>query len=108
MRIGILFPHPTFYVKRALFHSLGYYKLDYRVAADYELMTRFLVNGVNLGRVPRVLVRMREGGISTTGFFWRIHQNHEIVRACRENGIYTNLLLVALKIPFKLAGYLVR
>jgi hypothetical protein len=54
------------------------------------------------------MVKMREGGISTTGFWWRIHQNLEIVRACRENGIYTNILLIALKIPVKLAGYIFR
>ena len=108
IRFGIMIPHPTFYVKRSLFDTLGNYKLNYRVSADFELMTRFIVGGVKLGRLPEVMVKMREGGVSTTGFWWRIHQNLEILRACRENGIYTNILIVALKIPFKLAGYLTR
>lgn len=108
LRFGIVFPHPTFYVKRALFDELGYYKLNYRVSADFELLTRFIIRGVKLGRLSEVMVKMREGGISTTGIWGRIHQNMEIVRACRENGIYTNILLVALKIPVKLAGYIFR
>ncbi len=108
IRFGIMLPHPTFYVKRALFEKFGYYKLTYRVSADFELMARFMVRGARLARLPKMLVKMREGGISTTGFRWRIHQNLEIVRACRENGIYTNPLLLAFKIPVKLAGYLAR
>ncbi|UTW07495.1 glycosyltransferase family 2 protein [Pseudomonas benzenivorans] len=108
IRFGFMCPHPTFYVKRRFFDELGFYRLGYRVSADFELMTRFMRNGVKLGRNPHVMVKMREGGISTTGFWWRIHQNMEIVRACKENGIYTNIFMVALKIPFKLIGYLKR
>jgi hypothetical protein len=48
---------------------------------------------------------MREGGISSSGLKWRIHQNSEIVRACRENHLYTNLALVAMKLPFKLLSF---
>jgi len=108
IRFGMMFPHPTFYIRRSLFDSLGFYKLEYRVASDFELMTRFIKSGVKLGRHPELMVKMRQGGLSTSGCVTRIRQNMEIVRACRENGIYTNLLMVALKIPFKLANYLVR
>ncbi|MEJ1336283.1 MAG: glycosyltransferase family 2 protein [Candidatus Sedimenticola sp. (ex Thyasira tokunagai)] len=108
VRFGFMCPHPTFYVKRKLFDSFGFYKLGYRAAADFELIVRFMKRGAALGRNATVMVRMREGGISTTGFWQRIHQNFEIVRACRENGIYTNIFMVALKVPMKLIGYLVR
>ena len=106
MRFGFMLPHPTFYARRELFEKLGNYKTDYRVAADFELLCRFLRKGINYVRIDDVLVSMRDGGISSTGFWWRIHQNLEIVRACRGNGIYTNILLVSLKVPFKLASYL--
>jgi hypothetical protein len=100
-----MLPHPTFYVRPNLFKKFGYYKLGYRVSADFELMTRFIKGGAKLLRNPRVMVKMREGGISSNGFWWRVHQNFEIVRACRENGIYTNILMVMFKVPFKLASY---
>ena len=108
VRIGLMIPHAGFYAKRELFEKFGYYKLDYRVAADFELMARFMKNGAVLGRFPRTMVKMRNGGISSNGFFWRVHQNFEIVRACRENGIYTNILLLLLKIPSKLLSYIRR
>ena len=105
---GLIVPHPTLYLRPKIFQKLGFYKLDYRVAADFELMARFIKGGVKLGRNPQVMVKMREGGISSNGFWWRVHQNFEIVRACRENGIYTNIFMLLLKIPFKLATYIRR
>ena len=103
-----MIPHPTFYARRELFEKFGSYKLGYRVSADFELMARFFTKSVKMARYPAVMVKMRDGGISTTGFWWRVHQNLEIVRACKENGIYTNIFMVAMKIPFKLASYLKR
>jgi len=105
IKYGLMLPHPSFYVKKTIFDKLGYYKLNYRVAADFELLARFLVNNVVSKRLNIISVRMRQGGVSSNGFLWRIHQNFEIVRACKENKIYTNILLVSLKIPIKLFSY---
>lgn len=102
IKFGIMLPHPTFYAKREVYKAVGDYKLTYRVAADFEFITRCIVQNITLKRVPVIAVKMREGGISSSGLRWRIHQNMEIVRACRENGIKTNLFLVAMKLPYKL------
>lgn len=105
IRFGLMLPHPTLYLKREVFSNFGFYKLTYRVAADFEFITRLVMGGVVLKRLPKVMVKMRDGGISSTGVWWRIHQNIEIARACRENGLYTNLLMVSAKLPFKLLSY---
>jgi glycosyltransferase involved in cell wall biosynthesis len=108
LRIGIMFPHATFYVRRTLFERWGAYKAGYPIVADFELITRFIVKGAVLGRHPRIMVKMRNGGISNAGFRSVVRQNFDIVRACRENGIYTNIFLLMLKIPSKLMGYVRR
>jgi glycosyltransferase involved in cell wall biosynthesis len=105
IRFGIMIPHPTFYARRRLFEQFGCYKLGYRVSADFELMTRFIKHGIKFSRHDESMVKMRQGGISTTGFWWKVHQNMEIVRACKDNGIYTNIFMVAMKVPFKVASY---
>jgi len=106
IRFGFMIPHPTFYAKRSLFDKLGFYKLDYRVAADFELMARFFKAGIRVNRINSVIVSMREGGISSAGLKWRIHQNMEISRACNENGIFTLFPLLIIKLPFKLLSFL--
>lgn len=108
IRFGFMVPHPTFYAKRELFSKFGNYKLNYRVAADFELMTRFFNAQVKTKRVNEIVIAMREGGISSSGLKWRFHQNLEIVRACRENGIYTNILLLAIKVPFKILSFFMK
>ncbi|MER2493222.1 glycosyltransferase family 2 protein [Catenovulum sediminis] len=106
IRYGFMIPHPTFYARRELFKQFGFYKLNYRVAADFELMARFILNGIKMKRIDKILVSMREGGISSNGIHWRIHQNAEIVRACKENGLKTSLALLTLKLPFKLLSFI--
>ena len=102
IKFGLMLPHPTFYVRKRCYDSLGGYKTNYRVAADFELLTRFMSKGIKSIRLPIISVKMREGGISSSGLLWRVHQNFEIVRACKENGIYSNILFVMLKLPYKL------
>lgn len=106
LRWGIMFPHATFYVKRELFEKFGFYKLDYPVVADFELITRFLKRGIRIGRYPHVMVKMRTGGVSNTSIWSVFRHNFDIARACRENGIYSNIFMMLPKIPSKLMGYL--
>jgi hypothetical protein len=55
---------------------------------------------------PKPVVRMRSGGASTAGISRNWILNQEIVRACKENGIYSNMAMLLLKIPAKLWGRL--
>ena len=96
--------HPALYLKRELFQLYGGFKTDYRIAADYELVARlFWLHRISYRYLPEVLVKMRIGGVSTRGIKSNYILSKEIVRACGENGIRTNLLKVALKYPLKLA-----
>ncbi|MFA0542207.1 glycosyltransferase family 2 protein [Vibrio sp. 10N.222.52.B7] len=108
IKFGLMLPHPTFYVRQSVYNTCGLYKTNYRVAADFELIARCVSKGIILNRVPKITVKMREGGVSSSGLMWRVHQNSEIVRACRENGIYTNLAMIALKLPYKVLTLLTR
>lgn len=94
-RFGYMPPHPSFYVRRKLFEKLGYYKTDYKIAADFELVLRFLlINKIRYKYLEMPFVSMRSGGVSNKTVGSNITLNKEIARACRENGIYTNYLLI--------------
>ena len=105
IRFGFMLPHPTFYIKKVKYDEFGTYKLDYRVAADFELIARHITKGIRLARIPHILIKMREGGISSSGLLWRIHQNIEISKACNSNGIRTSIFLIMFKLPFKLLSF---
>ncbi|TRX50236.1 glycosyltransferase [Fulvivirga sp. M361] len=92
---GFMPPHPSFFVRKKYYDKLGVYKIDYKIASDYELLIRFLaVNKLNYKYLPIEMVKMRTGGASTKNWKSNTVLNKEIIRACRENGLKTNYLMV--------------
>lgn len=97
-RYGFMPAHPTFFTYRKYFEEFGYYKTDYKIAADYELLIRFLyTHHLNSKYLPLDFMKMRTGGASTASIKSNLLLNKEIVRACRENGIWTCMPLLFLK-----------
>jgi glycosyltransferase involved in cell wall biosynthesis len=106
-RFGFMPAHPSFYVRRKWYEELGLYKTDYKIAADYELLIRYLnVNKLKTRYLDFCVVTMRIGGKSTHNLKSNWILNKEIVRGCRENGIYTNMFILSLKYVIKIFGFL--
>jgi glycosyltransferase involved in cell wall biosynthesis len=90
--------HPTCFVKKSVYEKYGDFKTDYKIAADYEILTRFIARyRLPYSYMPKVMVKMRTGGVSTRNLQSNWILNREIVRACSENGISTNMLKVMSK-----------
>jgi glycosyltransferase involved in cell wall biosynthesis len=86
-------PHPTFFVRRSVYERFGGFNLGYTIAADFELMMRFLeVHKLRVKYVSDVWVKMRLGG--TTNKNWRNVwiQNQEVLRALKSHGLSVNPL----------------
>ena len=100
---GLMPPHPTFYCKRSFFEKLGSYRNDFKIAADYELLIRFLlVNKISYEYIPKILVKMNLGGVSTKNLSSNLRINKEVLRACKLNNIDTNIFKLYTKYFFKL------
>ena len=86
MRKGWLPAHPTFYVKRECYEKFGYFNLNYPLAADFELMLRFVEgHGIKLTYLPEYLVKMRLGGATSKNIQNIYRQDVETIRAFKEN-----------------------
>lgn len=96
--------HPSLFMKREIYERLGGFKADYRIAGDFEFIARaFTTSQLRYKYLPEVLVKMQTGGASTaSGFKGRILHNKELLRACRENGIATNVFKILSRYPKKL------
>ena len=104
-RIGMMPGHQSFYARKELFEKFGYYKLGYKIAADFELMTRFMyVNRVKAKYVPEAYFTFRMGGISTQ-MSNKMLLNKETVRALKENGLFACQALIWMKYFFKIKKY---
>ena len=102
LRFGFMPAHPSFYCRREIFEKAGLYKTDYAIGSDYEMMVRlFLVNHIRARYVPMDFVTMRTGGASTRNVKSRLQLIKDDVRGCRENGVYTNPLMISVKFLYK-------
>lgn len=80
--------HPTFYVKKEIYTRLGCFDLSYKLAADFELMLRFIEKGgIKLAYLKLPLVRMRLGGATSKNLKNIREGNLECIKAFRNNGI---------------------
>ena len=101
--------HPALFIRRAIFSRLGSFRSDYRIAGDFEFVARaFGKDDLRYEHLPEVVVKMRTGGASTAGWRSKVLLNQEVLRACRENGISTNMFKILSKYPVKLLELLFR
>jgi hypothetical protein len=107
MKIGIMPAHPSFYVYKKFFDELGYYKTNYKIASDFELLLRFLyIHRINAQYVHLDVVTMRLGGMSTKSMKSWIIIMKDHLKAFKENGIYNNCFILSLRYPIKLINLL--
>lgn len=62
-------PHPSTFIKNSVYKEFGYYKKEYKISSDYDLFYRMIEIGkVNHHHLNKILVKMRVGGASTSGW----------------------------------------
>ena len=86
--------HPTFYIKKKVYDKYGDFDLKFKLAADFEIMLRFLEkHKITTKYLNQFLVKMRLGGESNKSVKNIFNQNLECIKAFRKNGIPVNPLL---------------
>ncbi len=88
LSLGWMPPHPTLYLRRGVFEQWGCYDTQFRIAADYEAILRWLAKGrIRLAYLPEVMVHMRVGGESNSSFRRIVRKSREDYRALRKNDV---------------------
>ncbi len=106
-RKGWMPPHLGTYIRRSAYQRFGGFDLRFRIAADYELMFRFLYKHRLRARyVPLTIVRFRLGGASnkSLGHIWKA--NREVLQAWKVNQEPVSPLIMFAKPLRKLTQYL--
>ena len=86
-------PHPTFFVRRSIYNKFGLYNLNYSIASDIDLMSRFLeIHKIKTKYVPEIWVKMRLGGTTNKSLKNIFKQNQEILKSFRKQGLRVNII----------------
>lgn len=59
--------HPATFVAKSVYRKFGAYSVGFKVAADHDFLLR-VWDKVRVGFIPKTIVKMRIGGISTSQF----------------------------------------
>jgi glycosyltransferase involved in cell wall biosynthesis len=103
---GWMPPHPTFFVKKSCYYSFGTFDTQFKSAADYELMLRFLFKeSCSAQHLPKVMIHMRAGGVSNVSLKNRIRANKEDRLAWKINGLKPKWFTLLRKPLSKLIQY---
>ncbi len=106
---GWMPPHPTFFLRKSAYDTYGLFRLDFKSAADYELMLRMLYkHSLEPCYLNRVLVKMRVGGTSNVTIANRIRANKEDRKAWRVNELNAAWYTLYLKPLSKLRQFVSR
>ncbi|OOF01209.1 glycosyl transferase [Salinivibrio sp. MA351] len=106
---GWMPPHPTFYMKRDKYLSHGLYDLNFPIAADYDLLLRYLrQESFNVQYFPKVIVYMKTGGASNSTPLNLVKKVREEIKILKKNGINIWVLTIMMKRLTKVAQYFQR
>ncbi len=72
--------HPTFFVRKSVYQQHGLFNLNYRIAADVEMLFRLLeVKRINTVYLPETIIKMRLGGTTNKSLKNIQKQNQEVL-----------------------------
>lgn len=103
IRHGWLPLHPTCYIRRSVMERLGLYDEQYKIAADTDLLVRYLsCADLKVTYLKEFVIRMRMGGMSTDSAkrkkMWqediRIYKGHDF-----KHGTLTKIEKIMWKLP---------
>jgi len=84
---GWVIPHPTFFCRKEIFEKYGYFNDKFQIAADFELMLRFIEkHRIKVGYLPKIIVKMTKGGKANV-LRGIVRGNWEIIKSFRLNGL---------------------
>ena len=78
---GLTIQHPATFVRRSVYHCMGFFNTRYRIGADYDFILRCVQANIPLVIIDTVLTRMRAGGKGSSSFSvddWRIRRSHKL------------------------------
>jgi glycosyltransferase len=106
---GWMPPHPTFFVRKEVYEKVGLFNTSLRSAADYELILRILLKyGMSVVYIPRVIVKMRAGGMSNATLWNRIRANKEDRMAWKINGLQPYFFTLYMKPLRKISQFIIK
>lgn len=109
LKLGWFPPHPTFFVKRDVYKRHGSFDTGFKIAADYEIMLRFLLDKrISISYLPEVLIKMRLGGASNRNLQNLFKKSSEDFMALKNHAVNFPFFVLFLKNISKIPQFITK
>jgi glycosyltransferase involved in cell wall biosynthesis len=103
---GYVPPHPTLFITKDVYNSVGLFDLNFKLAADYEFILRlFKKHSFKSLYLPLLIVRMRLGGVTNKKYFNIYKQNIEILNSWKVNKLEIPAFFIFKRFFIKIKQY---
>lgn len=104
---GWIMPHPTVFVRKNVYQRLGLFNPILQIAADYELLLRFINKEVNILYLPQTIAVMSPGGKSSKNLINRRQGWRELKMAWKINKLKIPSFFIIKRLINKVDQYFV-
>lgn len=88
LKKGWMPAHPTLFLRKEVYKKHGLFNLDYKIAADYDLMLRIFSDAtLKFKYLPQVITKMRVGGASNRSLKNIKIKSKEDLKAIKSNNL---------------------
>jgi glycosyltransferase len=95
LRRGWMSPHPTLFLRREVYETVGDFDTRFMISADYDFIIRVFSHcGDKIAYLPDVLTNMRLGGISNSGLRNLIRKFREDLIIARRAGFFAPFTVI--------------
>ena len=102
LRFGFMPSHTGTFIKKNVYDKIGHYSLNYKSAGDFEFFVRiFKQKSICYRYFDRNIMKISEGGMSSSGYKSFLRSSREIKKALTNNKILSNYFLILLRLPLK-------
>jgi glycosyltransferase len=102
---GWMPPHPTLFLRKAIYERIGEFDTQFKIAADYDFILRvFQIPNLKIHYLPQVLMLMRQGGASSK-LSNLVSKSKEDLRVLRKNGLQFPIVVLLRKIGSKIKQF---
>jgi glycosyltransferase involved in cell wall biosynthesis len=85
---GWMPPHPALFLRRSVVERWGGFDTNFKISADYDAILRYFSQAkIQAFYIPRVLVKMRLGGVSNQSLLKVWLKTREDYKVLRRNGV---------------------
>jgi glycosyltransferase involved in cell wall biosynthesis len=90
--------HQGIFIKKSFFTLLGGYNLNYKIAADYDFVTRSLDKNCNYTVLQHEIVQFEGYGGASEKFRWRLETETSLIKRTKSKNPLIKLLIICLHV----------